>query len=89
MSAKSSPANPRAMRVRVSIEFPASLLRRVDAAARSLAISRSAFIRNSVGRLIEDINTRAFERELARGYAANAGMNRALAREFSHVDWAG
>ena len=85
--AKAAPAGVRANRKeRVLIEFPSNLLKRADAVARSLEINRSGLIRNAVERLLDEIESREFERQLAAGYAANAEMNRALAREFSAID---
>jgi metal-responsive CopG/Arc/MetJ family transcriptional regulator len=82
-----APAGGRANRKeRVLIEFPSGLLKRADDAARSLEINRSGLIRNAVERLVDEVESREFERRLAEGYAANAEMNRALAREFSEVD---
>ena len=71
---------------RVLVEFPAVLLQRADAAARNLETNRSDLIRNAVERLLDVMESREFEQELAQAYAANAEMNRALAKEFEAVD---
>jgi metal-responsive CopG/Arc/MetJ family transcriptional regulator len=71
---------------RVLIEFPAALLRRADEAARTLEINRSDLIRGAVERLLDEIESREFKRELAHAYAANAEMNRGLAKEFEAID---
>jgi metal-responsive CopG/Arc/MetJ family transcriptional regulator len=84
---KRAPAGARANRKeRVLIEFPSALLKRADEVARSLETNRSGLIRSAVERLLVEVESREFERQLAAGYAANANMNRALAREFSEVD---
>ena len=81
------PASSRASRKeRVLVEFPAALLQRADEAARNLESNRSDLIRKAVERLLDDMESREFEQELARAYAANAAMNRALAKEFEAVD---
>jgi metal-responsive CopG/Arc/MetJ family transcriptional regulator len=71
---------------RVLIEFPAALLQRADEAARGLEMNRSGLIRNAVERLLDEMESRRFEQELARAYAANSEMNRDLAKEFEAVD---
>jgi metal-responsive CopG/Arc/MetJ family transcriptional regulator len=71
---------------RVLIEFPAALLKRADEAARNLETNRSDLIRSAVERILDDMESRKFKQELARAYAANAGMNRTLAKEFEAVD---
>jgi predicted transcriptional regulator len=71
---------------RVLIEFSAALLKRADEAARALETNRSDLIRNAVEQLLDGMESRQFERELARAYAANSEMNRALARDFREVD---
>jgi Arc/MetJ-type ribon-helix-helix transcriptional regulator len=86
---RSGPAQPtpRATRKeRVLIEFPAALLKRADEAARDLETNRSDLIRNAVERMLDDMESREFEGELARAYAANAEMNGALTKEFEAVD---
>jgi metal-responsive CopG/Arc/MetJ family transcriptional regulator len=81
------PVSSRANRKeRVLVEFPAVLLRRADQAARNLETNRSDLIRNAVERLLDVMDSREFEHELAQAYAANADMNRALAKEFAAVD---
>ena len=74
------------LKERVLIEFPSALLNRADQAARDLATNRSDLIRNAVERLLDDMDAREFERDLAQAYAANAEMNRGLAKEFEAVD---
>ena len=71
---------------RVLIEFPSALLKRADEAARTLETNRSGLIRNAVERLLDEMEAKEFEQELARAYTANAQMNRALVAEFSEVD---
>lgn len=83
-----TPKNNRAgsRKERVLIEFPVTLLKRADEAARGLETNRSGLIRNAVERLLDEMESKKFERELADAYAANAEMNRALAEEFADVD---
>jgi predicted transcriptional regulator len=82
-----SPAGVRAAsKERVLIEFPSALLDRADQAARGIDTNRSGLIRNAVERLLDEMESQKLEQELARAYAANAGMNRALAHEFGEVD---
>ncbi len=76
----------RRQKERVLIEFPSTLLKRADEVARSLETNRSGRIRSAVERLLDEMEAKEFERELAQAYAANAGMNRALVAEFSEVD---
>lgn len=86
---KSDPAQRKVRGVRkerVLIEFPSALLKRADEAASNLETNRSGFIRNAVERLLDEMEAKEFERELAAAYAANAEMNSALAAEFSEVD---
>ena len=81
------PASSRASRKeRVLVEFPATLLQRADEAARNLESNRSDLIRKAVERLLDDMESREFEQELARAYAENAAMNLSLAKEFEAVD---
>ena len=81
------PVSSRANRKeRVLVEFPAVLLERADEAARNLETNRSDLIRNAVERLLDVMESREFEKELAQAYAANAEMNRVLAKEFVAVD---
>lgn len=74
---------------RVLIEFPSTLLKRADEVARNLETNRSDLIRNAVERLLDEMEAKEFEQELAKAYAANAEMNRALVTEFSVVDQEG
>ena len=76
----------RARKERVLIEFPGDLLKRADEAARKLDKNRSELIRTAVEQLLNEMETKRFERELAAAYAANAQMNLELAEEFAHVD---
>jgi len=82
----SKPAIVRPRRDRVLVEFPSSLLERADQAARSLEKNRSELIRCAVEQLLDGLELKRFEAELAAAYAANAQMNRALCQEFEAVD---
>jgi hypothetical protein len=74
------------LKERVLIEFPASALRRTDAAARAEGVSRSEFIRTAVERRLEALTIAEFERELEESYKANAEFNLQILKEFEHVD---
>jgi metal-responsive CopG/Arc/MetJ family transcriptional regulator len=76
----------RAEKERVLVEFPSNLLERADRAAASLEKNRSELIRNAVEQLLDGIERKKFEAELAAAYAANSKMNLDLAEEFSQVD---
>ena len=78
--------NLRAGRERVLVEFSESLLKRADEAARMMDKNRSELIRTAVEKLLQDVETKRFEQELAEAYMANAEMNLALVEEFKHVD---
>jgi len=73
-------------RERVLIEFPSNLLERADRAAAALEKNRSELIRTAVEQLLDGIERKKFEAELAAAYAANSKMNLDLAEEFSQVD---
>lgn len=76
-------------RERVLVEFPSHLLRRADEAAAKLEKNRSELIRTAVERLLDEVERKRFEAELAAAYAANAEMNLRLAEEFEHIDQEG
>jgi len=48
--------------------------------------NRSELIRTAVEQLLEEIETKKFEQELADAYVANAEMNLKLVEEFAHAD---
>jgi Arc/MetJ-type ribon-helix-helix transcriptional regulator len=81
---KTTPGAPR--KERVLIEFPASLLKRADQAARELSKNRSELIRNAVEKMLADIEAKKFEQKLAAAYAANAPVGLELAEDFAHID---
>ena len=76
----------RERRERVLVEFPVRLLERADDAATKLAKNRSELIRTAVEQMLDEMEKKKFEMELAAAYTANAQMNLELAEEFSHVD---
>ena len=84
---KRSVTRPR--KERVLIEFPEGLLRRADEAAKKLEKNRSELIRTAVEKLLNEMETKRFELELAAAYRANGQMSTELAGEFSHVDLEG
>jgi len=71
---------------RVLVEFSESLLKRADDAAHKMDKNRSELIRTAVEQLLDEIETKRFEEELATAYIANAEMSLGLLDEFSHVD---
>ena len=73
-------------RERVLIEFPSGLLRRTEEAARRLEKNRSELIRGAVEKLLNDLDSAEFERELAAAYVANAEVSREAMKEFEAVD---
>jgi metal-responsive CopG/Arc/MetJ family transcriptional regulator len=81
---KTAVSRPR--KERVLVEFPEGLLKRADEAARKLAKNRSELIRTAVERLLDELETKRFEQELAAAYIANAQLSREVMEEFIHVD---
>jgi len=73
-------------RERVLVEFSDSLLKRTDEAVGKIAKNRSELIRTAVEQLLDRMEKKEFEKELAAAYAANAEMSLELAEEFAHVD---
>ena len=85
-TAAPKPLVARARKERVLVEFPESLLRRADDAARRMDKNRSELIRTAVEQLLEEMETKQFELELAAAYTANAQISREMMEEFVHVD---
>ena len=81
---KATPATLR--KERVLIEFPASLLKRADQAARELDKNRSELIRSAVEKMLADMEAKQFEQQLAAAYAANASLGLEIAEEFAPID---
>jgi metal-responsive CopG/Arc/MetJ family transcriptional regulator len=86
VTAAPKPLVVRARKERVLIEFPESLLKRTDDAARRMGKNRSELIRTAVEEMLEKIETKRFELELAAAYTANAQVSREIMEEFVHVD---
>jgi metal-responsive CopG/Arc/MetJ family transcriptional regulator len=76
----------RARKERILVEFPENLLKRTDEAARRMDKNRSELIRTAVEQMLEEMETKRFELELAAAYTANAPMSREMMEEFIHVD---
>lgn len=72
---------------RVAVDLPEPLFRRVEHAAQELSVNRSELIRQGIERFLEELHRARLERELAEGYIANAKLDRAIAEEFSAVDY--
>ena len=89
IAARPKPLVVRARKERVLIEFPESLLKRTDDAARAMDTNRSELIRTAVEEMLEKMETKRFELELAAAYTANAQMSREIMEEFVHVDGEG
>jgi metal-responsive CopG/Arc/MetJ family transcriptional regulator len=85
-AAAPKPLVVRARKERILVEFPENLLKRADDAARRMDKNRSELIRTAVERLLEEMETKQFELELAAAYKANAPMSQEIMREFVHVD---
>jgi metal-responsive CopG/Arc/MetJ family transcriptional regulator len=81
---KSKPAALR--KERVLVEFPASLLKRADHAARELSKNRSELIRSAVEKMLAEMDAKQLEQQLAAAYAANATLSLEMAEEFAHID---
>jgi metal-responsive CopG/Arc/MetJ family transcriptional regulator len=71
---------------RVMVEFPQPLYQRVEEAAEEMAVNRSKLIRLALESYLEARQKEKLEQQLAEGYIANAGLNRAMSEEFSHID---
>lgn len=79
----------RARKERILVEFPESLLKRADDTARQLGKNRSELIRTAVEQMIDEMETKRFELELAAAYTANAPLSQQIMEEFVHVDGEG
>ena len=86
VAAARKPITIRARKERVLVEFPENLLKRADDAARRMDKNRSELIRTAVEQLLEEMETKQFELELAAAYTANAQTSREIMEEFVHVD---
>ncbi len=86
VTASKKPMTIRARKERILVEFPESLLKRAEDAARRMNKNRSELIRGAVEQLLEKMETKQFELELAAAYAANAPLSREIMDEFVHVD---
>jgi metal-responsive CopG/Arc/MetJ family transcriptional regulator len=85
--ARARKTTPAALRKeRVLIEFPASLLKRADQAARELSKNRSELIRTAVENLLTEMEAKQLEQQLAAAYAANAALSLEITEEFAHID---
>ena len=73
--AKRRAAVRRPRKERVLIEFPEGLLKRADEAARKLEKNRSELIRSAVEQMLAELEKKQFDLELAKAYAANAGLS--------------
>ena len=76
----------RTRKERVLVEFPLELLKRADRVAREREKNRSDLIRTAVEQLIDSIETKRFEEDLASAYQANAGLSSEVIKDFSHVE---
>jgi metal-responsive CopG/Arc/MetJ family transcriptional regulator len=85
-AAAPKPLVVRARKERILVEFPENLLKRADDAARRMDKNRSELIRTAVERMLEELETKQFELELAAAYKANAPISQEIMEEFVHVD---
>src|SRR5580658_7938205 len=76
---KTAVSRPR--KERVLVEFPESLLKRADEAARKLAKNRSELIRTAVEQMLAEMDTKRLELELANAYTENAKLSLEMAKE--------
>ena len=78
---------PAAPAKRVVVEFSEQLMHRAERATKELAISRSELVRQAVEQFIESSDRAKLQEELAKGYQANAKLDRTIAEEFAAVDY--
>ena len=79
-------SSARAIRRKIIIEFPESLLRETEQAVHEMAMNRSQLIRLAVEVFLRKRKQKELERELAESLVANSNVNRRLMDEFKHVD---
>ena len=72
---------------RVAVDLPGPLFDRTELVTRELSMNRSELIRIAVEQFVEAVHRTELERDLAEGYQANARRDRAIAEEFSAVDY--
>lgn len=68
------------------IEFPSALLARADRAAAKLGKNRSELVRSAVERMLDELEKRELDEQLALAYAANGRINIELLKEFESPD---
>jgi metal-responsive CopG/Arc/MetJ family transcriptional regulator len=86
VAAAPKPSVVRARKERVLVEFPENLLKRADDAARRMGKNRSELIRAAVEQMLEEMETKQFELELAAAYQVNAPISQEIMEEFVYVD---
>ena len=74
---------------KIIVEFPESLLKRVDKTATDLSTDRSKLIRTALEQYLAEAERLRLEQELAEGYAANAALDLRLCEDFAHLDGEG
>ena len=72
---------------RVVVDLPKPLFVRAERATEELSINRSDLIREAVERYLKYLAEQKLASELVEGYRLNAGLDRAIAEEFSAVDY--
>ena len=72
---------------RVAVDLPESLYVRAERATEELSMNRSDFMRQAVESYLELLQQQKLAQELAEGYRLNAGLDRAVGKEFSSVDY--
>ena len=85
-AAAPKPPGVRLRKERILVEFPENLLKRADDAARRLDKNRSELIRTAVERMLDEMEKKQFELELAAAYTANAPMSQEIMDEFVQLD---
>jgi metal-responsive CopG/Arc/MetJ family transcriptional regulator len=71
---------------KIIVDFPAQLVLRMGKMRGESSATRSAFIRSAVEQYVATLERLKLDKELAEGYAANAELDREIARTFVHVD---
>lgn len=71
---------------KVAVDFPASLFRETEQAARELSMNRSQIIRSAVEMFLRQRDRERLERAIAESFQANRDLDRRLVDEFRYVD---
>ena len=72
--------------IKVAVDFPASLFRETEEAARELSMNRSQIIRWAVEMFLRQRDRESLERAIAESFQANRDLDQRLVDEFRYVD---